>query len=228
MAELLGPLIGGLTGESTVNIHSELTLEDWSNDSLIIRDFLVVHGKTLGGAVKVFGYWTGENPVTVNVSPVGGGTPVSRTFSGGGTLLSVPDIVDTIGLDARSLTLGLDHISSSTDSPMDMVYGHNVRVARVEMHRGLFDPATWNLVATPEVMFSGRVDGASVDDAAAESEGGLNLEVIPSSIDLTRTNPAMQSDAQQRLRSGDRFRRWGDTAGVKTEIWWGQAKDNNS
>ena len=195
-----------------------------ASGAVVLRDFLVVAGKTLGGSAKVFGYWTGEDSVTVNVLPLGASSTVSRDFIGGGTLLNVPPVVDAIGLEARSIGLGFDHTSVAAESPMDMVYGHNVRVARVELHRGVFDPATWLLVSTPHLVFAGRVDGAAVDDAAAGGEGGLTLDVIPSAIDLTRVNPAMESDEQQRLRSADRFRRYGDTAG-QVETWWGQAKD---
>lgn len=199
------------------------TVAALASGAIVVRDLLTVQGKTLGGSAALFGYWTGEDNATVNVVPAGGETPVSRSFVGGATLLDVPPIIDAIGLEARSVTFSLDHISSAAGSPMDMVYGNNVRVARVELHRALFDPDTWNLVATPHLMFSGRVDGASVDDAAAGGEGGLSLDVVSSAIDLTRTNPAMESDEQQKLRSGDRFRRYGDTAG-QVETWWGQAK----
>lgn len=195
-----------------------------ASGAVVLRDFLVVSGKTLGGTPKVFPYWTGEDNVVLNLLPLGAGSPVSYDFIGGGTLLDVPPLIDAIGLDARSVSLGLDHLSTAANGPMDMVYGHNVRVARVELHRGLFDPDTWRLVSTPHRILAGRVDGAAVNDAAPDSTGGLTLEVIPSSIDLTRTNPAMESDEQQRLRDGDRLRRYGDTAG-QVETWWGQAKD---
>lgn len=198
------------------------TIDALASGQIVVRDFLTVQGKTLGGAAAEFGYWTGEDNVAVNVVPAGATTPVSRNFVGGGTLLDVPPIVDAIGLEAHSITLGLDHISDAVGSPMDMVYGNNVRVARVEIHRGLFDPATWNLVSRPHLVFAGRVDQPSIDDAAAGGEGGLQLSVISSAIDLTKTNPAMESDEQQKLR-GDRFRRWGDSAAT-VDTWWGQAK----
>lgn len=194
-----------------------------ASGALVLRDLLAVSGKTLGGSAKAFAYWTGEDNASVNVLPLGATSEVNYVFVGGGTLLDVPPIVDAIGLEARSISVGLDHISDAANSPMDMVYGHNVRVARVELHRAVFDPATWNLVSTPHLIFAGRVDGAAVDDAAAGGEGGLTLDLMPSSIDLTRTNPAMESDEQQRLRSGDRLRRYGDTAG-QVETWWGVAK----
>lgn len=204
-------------------MYDPTTIAALESGALVLADFLHMSGKTLGGSAAQFGYWTGPDNVAVNVVPVGGGTPVSRNFAGGGTLLDVPPIVDAIGLEARSITIGLDHISDAAGSPMDAVYGHNVRVARVEMHRGVFDPATWNLVANPILLFAGRVDGAEIDDAAAGGEGGLSLTVINSAIDLTRTSTAMESDEQQRLRNGDRFRRYGDTA-AQVETWWGQAK----
>ena len=199
------------------------TVAALESGAIVLRDILTVKGKTAGGSAAEFVYWTGEDNVAVNVVPAGETTPVSRNALGGGTLLEVPAIVDAIGVEARSITFGLDHISVAAGGPMDMVYGNNVRVARVEMHRALFDPATWNLVSTPVLMFSGRVDGAAVNDAAAGGEGGLSLEVVNSAIDLTKTNPAMESDEQQKRRSGDRFRRYGDTA-AQIERWWGRAK----
>ncbi|KRA42089.1 hypothetical protein [Devosia sp. Root635] len=201
------------------------TVTALASGAIVVRDILTVAGKTLGGSPAEWAFWTGEDNVAVNLLPLGETTPVSRNVVGGGTLLNVPAIVDAIGIEARSVAFGLDHITDAAGGPMDMVYGNNVRVARVEMHRALFDPATWNLVATPVLIFAGRVDGAAVDDAAAGGEGGLSLDAISSAIDLTRTNPAMESDEQQRRRDGDRFRKDSDTAG-QIERWWGQAKGN--
>lgn len=204
-------------------MYDPATIAALESGQLVLRDFWTAHGKTRAGAAQAFHYWTGEDNVAVNVVPAGATAPVSRNYVGGGTLLVAPEIVDAIGLEARSVTFGFDHISAAAGGPMDMVFGHNVRVARVEFHRGVFDPATWNLVAAPHLLFAGRVDGAAVDDAAAGGEGGLSIDAMSSAIDLTRTNPAMQSDEQQRRRSGDRFRRYGDTA-AQISRWWGQAK----
>lgn len=199
------------------------TITALESGGLVVRDILTVLGKTLGGSAATFCYWTGEDNVAINLENIGGGSPVSRNAVGGGTLLEVPPVVDAMGIEARSITLGLDHLSAAAGSPMDMVYGNNVRVARVELHRALFDPETWELVATAHILFAGRVDGASVDDAAADGEAGLSIDAMSSAIDLTKVNPAMESDEQQKLRSGDRFRQYGDSA-AQVETWWGQAK----
>lgn len=204
-------------------MYDPATIAALESGALVLRDLLTVQGKSLGGSTRTFGYWTGEDPVSINVVPAGSSSQVTRDFVGGGTLLDVPAIVDAIGLEARSINLGLDHISTAAGSPMDMVFGNNVRVARVELHRAVFDAETWGLAATPHLIFAGRVDGAEVDDAAAGGEGGLLLQAVSSAIELTRTNPAMQSDEQQKLRDGDRFRIYGETDD-QVETWWGQAK----
>ncbi|WP_116654444.1 hypothetical protein [Pelagibacterium sediminicola] len=190
---------------------------------LVLRDFLVVEGQTLGGSAVTFAYWTGEDNVAQNVTPPGASTPVSTNFRGAGTLLDAPQIVDVIGLEAATVTFDLDHASTAENSPMDMVFGHNIRIAPVAYYQGVFNPETWHVIDAPILLFSGRVDGASVNDAAAGGEGGLALDVVSAAIELTVTNPAVKSQAQQALRGGDEFRKWGDTAG-NYERWWGQVK----
>ncbi|KKC39501.1 hypothetical protein WH87_04700 [Devosia epidermidihirudinis] len=204
-------------------MYDPATIAALQSGALVLRDILTVNGKTNAGVAASFVYWTGEDSIAVNVIPAGATSPVSRNAVGGGTLLEVPQVVDAIGMEARSVTFGLDHIDKSVGSPMDTVFGNNVRVARVELHRAIFDPASWYLAATPHLLFAGRVDGAAVDDAAAGGQGGLSLDAINAVIDNTRTNPAMESDEQQRLREGDRIRRYGDTA-AQIDRWWGQAK----
>lgn len=203
--------------------YDSTTLAAMAGAGTIPRDFLTVKGKTLGGSAATFCYWTDVGNITTNVPPADGGSSESRNFIGTGTLLEVPPIIDAIGIEARSVTFGLDHISDAEGSPMDMVFGNNIRVARVELHRGFRDPETWEFVAEPSLIFEGRVDGASVEDAAAGGTGGLSLDVVSSAIDLTKTNPAKESDEQQRLRDGDRIRQYGDTA-AQVQVWWGQAQ----
>lgn len=203
-----------------LDVETSAALE---SGQLVMRYFWVAHGRTLAGVGKTLAYWTGEDNVAVNVVPVQGSAPVSWNFVGGGTLLAVPDIVDTIGLEARSSTYGFNHLDTTVGSPMDMIFGNDFRVARVELYRGVFDPQTWQLVSNPYLMHAGRVDGPEVNDAAIDGEGALQIPVVDSAIDLTMTNTAMSSDEQQKLRSNDRFRRWSDTA-ADVPYWWGMEK----
>lgn len=199
------------------------TITTLQSGQLVLRDFLYVRGKDSDGDPAPFGFWTGTDDVTTNVISATDGSTESRDFIGGGTLLDVPAIVDTIGLEARSVDFGLSQIHSAV---ADMIRGNNIRVAVVELHRGVYDPDTWTLVSTPFPRFLGRVDGAHVETAAIGGQGGITLSAMSNAIDLTRTNPALKSDETQRLRSDDRFRRYADTAG-DIQVFWGLARSTN-
>lgn len=192
-----------------------------ASGSIIIRDYLTVHGFDDEDEPVTFGFWTGEDDVSVDIVSAIDGETVSRDFIGGALPESgIPPIVDALGLEARSLELRLSQIHAAVQ---DMVRGHNIRVSVVEVHRGFFDPRTYELAAPPSPRFLGRIDGALIDTPAVGGEGAIALTAVGDAIDLTRVNPALKSDEQQKLRSGDRFRRYADTAGA-IEVFWGQAK----
>lgn len=198
------------------------TLAALLSGQLVLRDFLLVFGWESDGDPVTFAFWTGEDDVTVNVVSAQDGTLDSHNYVGGGALPpdGVPAIQDVVGIEARAVEFQLNHLHPAIET---MLRASNVRVAKVELHRGVFDPSTWSLVSEPFPRFLGRVDSASIDTAAIGGEGSASLTAVASTIDLTRTNPAMKSDEQQRLRSGDRFRRYADTA-AQIEVDWGQKK----
>jgi hypothetical protein len=69
----------------------------------------------------------------------------------------------------------------------------------------------------------GFVNAAPEEIAGTDGQSQLKVEVVSVTRELTRTNPAKRSDEAQRLRSGDRFRRYSGTA-HQWPIWWGEAK----
>ena len=200
------------------------TIAALGRGAMVIADFLTIRGKDSDGDDAVFNFWTGPDNVTLNVVSASDGSTESRDYIGGGALVDVTAIVDGVGLEARSHSFGLNPLQTTNH---DMVNGNNIRVAVVEMHRGLRDPDTWGLVADPQPYFLGRVDGLSHDvggvDGDTPADATMTLAVMGNQIDLTRINPALKSDEQQRLRSGDRIRRYADAAG-SYDVWWGQAR----
>lgn len=191
--------------------------------SLVLRDFLVIKGKDSEGDPATFGFWTGEDNVTTNVVTATDGGTDSHDFVGGGALPpdGIPPIVDTIGIEVRTLDIELSQIHPGV---RDMVRGNNIRHAVVEVFRGLLNPATWSLVSTPFSRFLGRVDAAPESVPAVGGSGSQKISMVSDAVDLTRTNPALKSDESQKLRSGDRFRRYSDAAGSYS-VWWGQARE---
>jgi hypothetical protein len=192
--------------------------------ALILRDMLTIHGWDGDGDPTDFCFWACEDDVTTNVVDARDGSTKSRDFIGGGSLLEVDPIIYSIGLEARSIDVKLSQIHASVQAA---VRGNDIRHAVVEIHRALFDVATGAIVSTPFPRWLGKVDGAPIETPADGGEGSITIHCISNTIELTRTNPARKSDAQQQLRSGDRFRQYGDTAG-QVEIWWGEQRGRDA
>lgn len=189
-----------------------------------IYDFLFIEGLDIEGDPDSWGIWTGSDNVTLNVISGTTGSAVSRSFVGGGTLLKVPQIVDSIGLETKPINFELSQVNSYV---RDMVFGANIRRARVTLNRGTRTPETGAWAATPPVLWMGRVDVVDGKMGAAGGEGNIVLSCRPDTIDLHVSSPVMKSDeSTQKLFGGDRFRRY-DVAGVVRRRW-GMVKGEGS
>lgn len=181
-----------------------------------IYDLLFIEGLDLDGDPDSWGIWTGPDNITTDVVSATTGTSVSRSYVGGGTLLRVPQIVDGIGLETQGVNFEVSQIVSYT---RDMVFGANLRGARVTLNRGRRDPATYLFIADPEVLFAGIVDTVDGQIGAAGGEGSIAISCRAQPIELNNTNPAMKSDeSTQELFGGDRFRRY-DVAQIVPRRW---------
>ena len=188
--------------------------------ALILYDLLFIEGLDLAGDPDEWGIWTGPDNITTDVVSGSTGGNVSRSYVGGGTLVKIPQIVDSIGLESRAVNYDVSQINTYT---RDMVFGAKLRRARVTHNRGIRNPATHLWVSEPEVIFVGRIDTIDGNMSAAGGEGNITLSCRPDIIDLNVTNPAMKSDESTRkLFGGTRFRRY-DVAEVVPRRWGMQA-----
>lgn len=195
------------------------TLAALAVGGLIKREFLYVRGKDDSDTPVNFGFWNGEDDITVTVVSGVDRTTESRDYIGGGALLTVDPMPLALGLDVNTVQVTLSQIHAAVQS---MVRGNNIRHAVAELHRGFFAISTGQLVSTPFPRLFGKVDGAPIATPPAGQEGSIIIKIVSNSIELTRTNTALKSDASQSLRSGDRFRRYADASGA-IDVWWGQA-----
>ncbi len=191
-----------------------------TRSAILPRNFLVVTAKDRGTSESAsYGFWDDAETVSVDVVNEDGATE-TLSFAGDGAVLSIPPIPMRIGLEVRTIEISLSAIHPAVQ---DMVRGSDPRGAKIELYRGLLDPGTNVLVAPPRIRFLGKVNETPIATAAAGGESTITLRVVSHTRELTRTNPAKKSDAQQQLRDGDRFRRY---AGVVADwdIWWGEAE----
>jgi len=195
------------------------TLAALGKSGLIQRHFVFITGKDSEGDAETWGFWNGVGAVSVSVVAAIDGQTGSRTYVGGGSLLAVPPMPFTLGLEARSISLRLSQVHAGV---LDMIRGNDIRHGLVEVHRGYFDTGTGQIVSTPFPSFFGKVNRIRENVPAAGSDGAFEISIASTTRDLTLVNTLKTSDESQRLRSDDRFRRYAGAG--SSEVFWGEAK----
>lgn len=195
------------------------TLTALEAGGLELRQFVYVRGWDSEGDPATFGYWNGIGTVSVSVISAVSGSTESRTYAGDGSLLKTDDIVSAMGLEVRNVNVVLSQLHATVAG---MAFGSDVRLAEVEIHRGLFGLETGQLVAAPVPVFLGTVDALKANTPQPGGTAQLVLGCVSDTRALTRVNTARKSDVSQQLRSGDRYRRY---VGVAKEVdtKWGEA-----
>lgn len=163
------------------------------------------------GVTEAMGLWTGADHQTFTINTV------ARPYYGAGAVLDVPDIEATVGLEVRTYDVALSPISPEVEQ---LLRGYDPRQRRCEIHRAEFD-RSGNLLAEPERIFKGTVDGTPIITAKIGGPTTATLRVMSNAHMLTRYPGVTKSDAVQRRRSGDRFRIYGSLANVP-DIHWGE------
>lgn len=194
----------------TVPANTLRVLKDAPKNGIKVRDFVWI--ENVGGS-QGWGFYSGADPsvsVTV-VSPLTGSN-ATRTYLGAGTLQSISDVTLTVGLDVYQVTVELSNIAASVQN---VIRGENIRHGRIEIHRGVIDPLTDELTDPPLVHFVGTVNQTN-----PRRPGGISVICTSITNELTRSNPALFSDASMRKRNGDRFCRYVE-AMADVKLPWG-------
>jgi hypothetical protein len=191
------------------------------------RSGIISHGliwvraqnRATGGA-ETLGLWTGADHQIF----------MGRTYYGAGGVLNLPEIRTEIGLAVRSLSIGLSAVSPEVEL---LLRGYEPKSAPIEIHRAEFDDGG-NLLATPERMFRGWINRAPIiHDPIEDQDGNIvvpasaTIDCVSNSRMLTLFGKNVKSDAQQRERQGDRFRRHA-TAAAEAEVEWGERRHRPS
>lgn len=182
------------------------------------RNVVTVFARTFDGSnVEEFCFWNDLDTVTVSVIDGMSGAVVNRDAVGDGSITSMDRIPLTSDLTVRTVRVSLSQIHETVQN---MARGYDIRGARVEIHRLLFNPQTGAVIAEALPHFIGKINKAPINTPRTGEEGSIPLSIVSATRDLTKTNPAKKSDETQRRRGGDRLRRYTGTANVK--VWWGQ------
>lgn len=165
-------------------------------------------------AVETMGLWTGADHETITINAA------SRLYYGAGNVVELPQLTFQAGLAVRIHRLGL---SPLTPEVMQLIRGYDVRFAPVEIHRALYSTDTRLLIEEPHRLLTGFIDEVDLGTPAVGGTSSCVLGIATSARVLTQNLALKKSDETQRLRSGDRIRRWGDVSG-SVEVWWGATR----
>lgn len=188
--------------------------------ALVSRDFLwMVARNRSDNTPETVGFWSDVDDVTAEVLDPDTGFAVSRDFYGSGTLISIDPIPLVSNLTVQTVTVRLSQLDELVEQA---VRDYDCKQARIEIHRGLFSPATRKMVAPAECRFVGFIDLIQIKTPSENEVGGVEITCSSHTQELLRSNPDTRSHESQILRSAtDNFFQDAATVG-EWEHFWGR------
>lgn len=167
-------------------------------------------------APVTYGFWTGDETITLAVENPEGGAPVLETFVGA-VNLEVSGISYTADLTDNAVTVSLSQIEPTVQT---MVRGTTVRLASCTIYGTSW--AGGGLVSTPQILVIGIVDDQGTSTPEIYDDGAVTLAIRSELLgQLMISNPAKSSDSHQRRRqTGDRFSRYAGSLAAWRVQWF--------
>lgn len=199
----------------TVPSNTLAVLTNAPVNGISARDFVWIENV---GSTQGWGFYNGSEPTfQVQVISARTGLPEMRTYVGAGALTSVSDITLTVGLDVYRVTVGLSNILPAV---RNVINGENIRNGPIEIHRGIINPVTGQLADPPLPHFYGTINQVNPKRPSVGGEGGIEIVCTSITNELTRSNPALFSDATISRRGGDRICRYMEVM-ADVKLPWG-------
>jgi hypothetical protein len=199
----------------TVPVNTYNALQNAHLNGIVPRDFVWIRAlNTVTEGFEHIGLWSGNVPVTVNVIRPDNGATESRTYQGAHGLMTVPAIPRSMKLEVRSINLEFSNLSPEI---INAVLAYSIRGQVVQIHRGLLDPATMNLVDPAHCRLDGLVAKAPMKRAKAGNDGRIIIVCQPHTRTLSKGNPQKLSDEFYKRRGGRM-----PYLDVEPKITWGQ------
>lgn len=161
-----------------------------------------------GGAAVNLGFWTGGDHQSFTVDGV------TLTYSGAQGAMAPAAFRYAAGTDilSQDITMALSPEGET------LARAYRLSGAPCKIHGVLLDGDTGALLDTRR-FFIGTVESSDINMDPAGGFARLDLRLFSSARRGTFTRSGKKSDASQSLRSGDRFRRYGDLGRVTADPW---------
>lgn len=191
-----------------------------SGRHLIARDFLwiVARERTTSMPMSV-GFWSDLENVSTQVLDPDTLLPVTRSYYGASGLIAIDEIPSVSVIQVQDIRIQMSQLDEQVELAVRL---YDIKQARVEIHRGLFDKESRKLVAPALCRFVGFVNQVEINTPSENNQGGVVLTCVSHTQELTRANPATRSHEDQKVRSpSDTFFMSAAVVG-EWEIDWGE------
>lgn len=138
------------------------------------------------GETEALGLWSGDQDQAITI----GGE--ARTYIAGGSLLDVGVLDYRTGLEVQMRRLTVSPINAAV---AQAIRGYEPRLAPVQLHEVLFDPATDRIVGTPRLRLDGWIDTVSITTAAAGGESAVEITCATRARAGTRYGTGLKTQA---------------------------------
>lgn len=183
----------------TVPVNTYNALGQAEERGIAPRDFVWIKARNADNEIEDIGIWSGNVPVTAKVIRPRDGAEVTRVYQGIGGLMQVPAVPMTMKLEVRTIQITFSNLSPEI---INAVVAYNPKNQPIEIHRGLLDPATMNLVDPALCRFDGRINGAPFKRAKTGNDGFVTLRCQSHAVSLAKGSPAKLSDEWMKRRGG--------------------------
>jgi len=153
--------------------------------------------------------WTGYGDITVD----------SETYTGGGQVLNISQIEETVEVAARGMTMSLNGVDSSLIS---LALSENYQTRSAKVYLGVLSSGA--VVASPYQLFDGRMDVLTIDDSGETAT--ITMTAESRLIDLERPRLRRYTSEDQKLRHPTDTGLDFVAALQEKEIAWGTGKDS--
>lgn len=207
-----------------MKIYSPNTVAALAARRLMPRDFLTITARDRAtGAPVTVGFWSDLANVSALVVDPDTGAAVARDFYGSGSLIEISDIPAIAGVTVQNVTITMSQLHDQVEQAIRL---YDCKQARVEIHTGLLDPDSRQLVDPAESLFVGFVDSIEVRTPSENEEGAAILTCTSGTQELLRSNPATRSHEDQQVRApGDAFFKDAAVCG-DWDHYWGAVGEN--
>lgn len=188
-----------------------------AREGVVARTLVWIEAKNRDtGLPETVGLWNGDDHETLTVEGE------ARMYYGAGGLIQIEPLRFQVGLVVRQQKMVVSPLAPELEQALR---GYDPRFAPVEIHQALYHTESRALVDTPARKFKGWIDKLQFKTPAKGGEAICDVTLVSSSRAVTRPLPLKKSDEAQKLRGGDRLRRYVDVSG-KVPVYWGENRLN--